>query len=294
MPTTASSRILEGYYPHATTAIERLEAAGAVVIGKTNCDEFAMGSSTENSAYGITRNPWNGERILVDPAAARPLPWRRGWCRSRSDRIRADQSASRPRCAESSGSSRRRTGLEVWPARVRVLAGSDRAIRNVVEDAALAFDVMAGHDPRLDCSAAPVPEYSNAVMGSSLKGVRIGVPRHLIEEGVEAAVLEAVNKALTTLEQAGATIVDVTPPHSRHGIAAYYLIATAEASSNLARRRRALRRARAWRHPPSRRCKTRGAGFGAEVERHIMLGTYVLSAGYYDAHFIEGRSRCAR
>jgi aspartyl-tRNA(Asn)/glutamyl-tRNA(Gln) amidotransferase subunit A len=291
MPTTAGSRILEGYYPpYDATAIERLEAAGGVVIGKTNCDEFAMGSSTENSAYGITRNPWNGERIpggssggSAAAVAARMVPIALGSDTGGSIRQPAALCGVvgfKPTYGRVS-----RYGLLAFASSLDQIG----PIATSVEDAALAFSVMAGHDPHdSTCSAAPVPEYSNAVMGSSLKGVRIGVPRHLIEEGVEAAVLEAVIKALTTLEQAGATIVDVTLPHSRHGIAAYYLIATAEASSNLARYdgvRYGARAAGDIRTLAAMYEQTRGAGFGAEVKRRIMLGTYVLSAGYYDAYY---------
>jgi aspartyl-tRNA(Asn)/glutamyl-tRNA(Gln) amidotransferase subunit A len=291
MPTTASSRILEHYHPpYDATAVERLEAAGGVIVGKTNCDEFAMGSSTENSAFGVTRNPWDVERIpggssggSAAAVAARMVPLALGSDTGGSIRQPAALCGVvgfKPTYGRIS-----RYGLLAFASSLDQIG----PIATSVEDAALAFSVMAGHDPRdSTCASAPVPEYSSAVTGSSLKGVRIGVPRDLIRDGVEEGVLEALTHALATLERSGATIVDVTLPHSRHGIAAYYLIATAEASSNLARYdgvRYGVRATGTDRTLGAMYERTRGAGFGAEVKRRIMLGTYVLSAGYYDAYY---------
>ena len=291
MPTTASSRILDGYYPpYDATAVERLEAAGAIIVGKTNCDEFAMGSSTENSAYRVTRNPWDRDRTpggssggSAAAVAARMVPLALG----------SDTGGSIRQPAALCGV----VGLKPTYGRISrygLLAFASSLdqigpIATCVEDAALALSVMAGHDPRdATCAAAPVPEYSSAAGSSSLKGVRIGVPRALIQDGVEPAVLEAVTAALHTLEQSGATLVDVRLPHSRLGIAAYYLIATAEASSNLARYdgvRYGVRAAGGDRTLTEMYERTRGEGFGPEVKRRIMLGTYVLSAGYYEAYY---------
>lgn len=291
MPTTASSRILEGYYPpYDAAVIERLEAAGAVIVGKTNCDEFAMGSSTENSAFGVTRNPWDTGRTpggssggSAAAVAARMIPLALG----------SDTGGSIRQPAALCGV----TGVKPTYGRVSrygLLAFASSLdqigpIATTVEDAALAFSVIAGHDGRDSTSAdAPVPDYGSAIGEASLRGVRVGVPRALIEEGVEPDVLQAVEQALTVLERCGASVRDVELPHSRSGIAAYYLIATAEASSNLARYdgvRYGVRSARDDGTLSQMYERTRGAGFGAEVKRRIMLGTYVLSAGYYDAYY---------
>jgi aspartyl-tRNA(Asn)/glutamyl-tRNA(Gln) amidotransferase subunit A len=291
MPTTASSRVLEGYRPpYDAAVVERLESAGAVIVGKTNCDEFAMGSSTENSAYGVTRNPWNPERIpggssggSAAAVAARLVPLALG----------SDTGGSIRQPAALCGV----TGLKPTYGRVSrygLLAFASSLdqigpITACVEDAALAASVLAGHDPRDATSvASAVPDLTGAATESSLNGLRIGVPRSLIAEGVEPDVLSAVLQALDVLANRGATLVDVDLPHSRHGIAAYYLIATAEASSNLARYdgvRYGVRARSGERTLTEMYEHTRGEGFGAEVKRRIMLGTYVLSAGYYDAYY---------
>ncbi len=291
LPTTASSRMLDGYRPpYDAAVVERLEAAGAIVVGKTNCDEFAMGSSTESSAFGVTRNPWDTERIpggssggSAAAVAARMVPLALG----------SDTGGSIRQPAALCGV----VGLKPTYGRVSrygLLAFASSLdqigpIATTVEDAALAFSVLAGHDPRDSTSVvAAVPDYASAIGGASLDGLRIGVPRALLQEGVEPAVLEAVEQALVVLERCGASVQDVELSHSRHGIAAYYLIATAEASSNLARYdgvRYGVRAPGDEATLASMYERTRGAGFGAEVKRRIMLGTYVLSAGYYDAYY---------
>jgi aspartyl-tRNA(Asn)/glutamyl-tRNA(Gln) amidotransferase subunit A len=293
MPTTAASKILEGYYPpYDATVVERLEAAGAVIVGKTNCDEFAMGSSTENSAYGITRNPWNLERIpggssggSAAAVAAGLVPLALG----------SDTGGSIRQPAALCGI----TGLKPTYGRVPrygLLAFASSLdqigpIAATVEDAALAFSVIAGHDPQDATSASsPLPDVTN--LPASLRGVRVGVPRALMTEGVEPGVLAAVEGALAVLEEQGAVLKTIDLPHSRHGIAAYYLIATAEASSNLARYdgvRYGVRAPGDERTVASMYESTRGQGFGAEVKRRIMLGTYVLSAGYYDAYYLKAQ-----
>ena len=291
LPTTASSRILDGYYPpYDSAVVERLEAAGAVIVGKTNCDEFAMGSSTENSAFGVTRNPWDSTRIpggssggSAAAVASRMVPLALG----------SDTGGSIRQPAALCGV----TGVKPTYGRVSrygLLAFASSLdqigpIATTVEDAALAFSVIAGHDPRDSTSAdAPVPDYGSAIGEASLKGVRVGVPRRLMQDGVESDVLQALDEALTVLERRGATVREVDLPHSRSGIAAYYLIATAEASSNLARYdgvRYGVRTDRDDGTIVQMYERTRGVGFGAEVKRRIMLGTYVLSAGYYDAYY---------
>jgi aspartyl-tRNA(Asn)/glutamyl-tRNA(Gln) amidotransferase subunit A len=294
MPTTASSRILEGYHPpYDATVVEWLEAAGAVIVGKTNCDEFAMGSSTENSAYGVTRNPWDRERIpggssggSAAAVAAGLVPLALG----------SDTGGSIRQPAALCGV----TGLKPTYGRVPrygLLAFASSLdqigpIATTVEDAALALRVLAGHDARDATSAAvPLPNLDAALRDPSLQGVRVGVPRTLMAEGVEPDVLAAVERALGAMEAAGAELQPIDLPHSRHGIAAYYVIATAEASSNLARYDgvRYGVRAAEGRTVAGMYESTRGKGFGAEVKRRIMLGTYVLSAGYYDAYYLKAQ-----
>jgi aspartyl-tRNA(Asn)/glutamyl-tRNA(Gln) amidotransferase subunit A len=291
--TTASSRILESYVPpYDAAVIERLEAAGAVLVGKTNCDEFAMGSSTENSAFGPTRNPWNLDRIpggssggSAAAVAARMVPIALG----------SDTGGSIRQPAALCGV----VGLKPTYGRVSrygLLAFASSLdqigpIATTVEDAALALSVIAGHDPRdATASRAAVPEFSTETSGDSLKGVRIGVPRDVVGEGIDDGVRAAFEQAMTVLADRGAALVDVALPHSRHAIPVYYLIATAEASSNLAR----YDGVRYGMRAPADALiamyeKTRGSGFGAEVKRRIMLGTYVLSAGYYDAYYLKAQ-----
>jgi len=290
MPTTASSRVLEGYRPpYDATVVERLESAGAVIVGKTNCDEFAMGSSTENSAYGVTRNPWNPERIpggssggSAAAVAARLVPLALGSDTGGSIRQPAalcGVTGFKPTYGRVS-----RYGLLAFASSLDQIG----PIAACVEDVALAVSVLAGHDPRDATSAhAPVPDFAGAVSDGSLTGLRVGVPRALIANGVEPDVLAAVEAALEVLAGRGAKLVDVDLPHSPHGIAAYYLIATAEASSNLARYDgvRYGVRSRGDRALLDMYEHSRGHGFGPEVKRRIMLGTYVLSAGYYDAYY---------
>ena len=291
--TTASSRILESYLPpYDAAVIERLEAAGAVVVGKTNCDEFAMGSSTENSAFGPTRNPWKLDRIpggssggSAAAVAARIVPLALG----------SDTGGSIRQPAALCGV----VGLKPTYGRVSrygLLAFASSLdqigpIATTVEDAALALSVIAGHDSRdATASRAPVPEFSTETSGDSLKGVRVGIPRDVVGEGIEAGVRAAFDQAIAALAERGATLVDIALPHSRHAIPVYYLIATAEASSNLAR----YDGVRYGMRAPADTLiamyeKTRGSGFGAEVKRRIMLGTYVLSAGYYDAYYLKAQ-----
>jgi aspartyl-tRNA(Asn)/glutamyl-tRNA(Gln) amidotransferase subunit A len=293
LPTTASSRILAAFVPpYDATVIERLESAGAVIIGKTNCDEFAMGSSTENSAYGPTRNPWQTDRIpggssggSAAALAARMVPLALG----------SDTGGSIRQPAALCGI----VGLKPTYGRVSrygLLAFASSLdqigpMATSVEDVALALSVIAGHDPRdATSSREPVPDFNTDTSADSLRGTRIGVPRALLAEGVEHGVLSAFNQALEVLETRGASLIDVELPHSRHAIPVYYLIATAEASSNLARYDGVRYGVRADATTlVDMYEKTRGAGFGAEVKRRIMLGTYVLSAGYYDAYYLKAQ-----
>ena len=298
--TTASSRMLESFVPpYDATVVSRLEAAGAVIVGKTNCDEFAMGSSNENSAFGPVHNPWALDRTpggtsggSATAVAARLTPVALG----------SDTGGSIRQPAAMCGV----VGLKPTYGRVSrygLIAHASSLdqigpLGRTVHDVALTLGVLAGPDPADATSALePVPDYTAALTGD-VRGARIGVPRALVEQGVDAEVSRAVNLALDALKWRGATLVDVDLPHARYAIPVYYLISTAEASSNLARydgvrygfRAEAEGPAKAGHYSlPEMYAKTRARGFGAEVKRRIMLGTYVLSAGYYDAYYLKAQ-----
>ena len=292
--TTASSRVLEHYVPpYDATVVSRLERAGAVIVGKTNCDEFAMGSSNENSAFGPVRNPWALDRIpggtsggSAAAVAARLTPVALG----------SDTGGSIRQPAALCGV----VGLKPTYGRVSrygLIAHASSLdqigpLTRTVHDAALALGVLAGSDAADATSAAePVPDYTAALTGD-VRGVRIGVPRALLE-GIDAEVSRAMMAALDVLKTRGATLVDVELPHARYATPVYYLVSTAEASSNLARYdgvRYGFRAALGKEDTPKTMyAKTRAQGFGPEVKRRIMLGTYVLSAGYYDAYYLKAQ-----
>jgi aspartyl-tRNA(Asn)/glutamyl-tRNA(Gln) amidotransferase subunit A len=294
--TTASSRILEHFVPpYDATAVARLEAAGAIVVGKTNCDEFAMGSSTENSAFGPARNPWAQDRIpggssggSAVAVAARMTPLALG----------SDTGGSIRQPAALCGI----VGLKPTYGRVSrygLLAFASSLdqigpLTRTVEDAAIALTAIAGADPA-DATSAPqaVPDFTRDLTGDS-RGIRIGVPTTLLDHGVDAEVSATLTAALEALVDGGATLVDIDLPYASAAIPVYYLIATAEASSNLARYDGVRYGFRADPGPGDRDlrtmyARTRARGFGAEVKRRIMLGTYVLSAGYYDAYYLKAQ-----
>jgi aspartyl-tRNA(Asn)/glutamyl-tRNA(Gln) amidotransferase subunit A len=291
--TTASSRMLEGYVPpYNATVIPRLERAGAVIVGKTNCDEFAMGSSTENSAFGPTRNPWALDRTpggssggSAAAVAARMAPIALG----------SDTGGSIRQPAAMCGV----VGLKPTYGRVSryglIAFGSSLdqigPLTHTVYDAALTLELIAGLDPCDATSAAePVPQYTAALNGD-LRNARIGVPSRMLESGVDAEVARSFRSALDTMASRGATLVDVDLPNAKYAIATYYLVATAEASSNLARYDgvRYGFRVKGTSELRSMYAATRAQGFGPEVKRRIMLGTYVLSAGYYDAYYLKAQ-----
>ena len=295
LPTTAGSKILEGYLPpYDATAVARLEAAGAIVVGKTNCDEFAMGSSNENSAYFPTRNPWDLSRApggssggSAAAVAARMVPIALGSDTGGSVRQPAafcGVVGLKPTYGRVS-----RYGLLAFGSSLDQIGPLTRS----AHDAALVLGVMAGRDPHdATSSDSPVDDYVSR-LDSSVSGLRIGVPRDLVDRGGDADVRERFEAALATLVELGATLVDVLLPHAEYAIPVYYLVATAEASSNLARYdgvrygvRPTLDREDGLAELYDR---TREAGFGPEVKRRIMLGTYVLSAGYYDAYYLRAQ-----
>jgi aspartyl-tRNA(Asn)/glutamyl-tRNA(Gln) amidotransferase subunit A len=291
LPTTCGSRILEGYRPpFAATAVARLEAAGAIVVGKTNMDEFAMGSSTEMSAFKPTRNPWDRERVpggssggSAAAVAARLSPIALGTDTGGSIRQPAafcGVVGLKPTWGRVS-----RYGL------VAFASSLDQAgpIARTVEDAALACSVLFGPDP-LDATSAhePVPDFATL---PAPDGLRVGVPWAFLAEGVEAETMARFRESLSALESAGAVVSEVPLPHLPHAIATYYIVATAEASSNLARYDgvRYGRRAPGDHDLKGLYGKTRDLGFGAEVKRRIILGTFALSSGYYDAYYLRAQ-----
>lgn len=289
IPTTAGSKILDGYVsPFNSTVVTRLEAAGAVIVGTTRCDEFAMGSSTENCAWGPVRNPHDLTRTpggssggSAAAVAANLVPVALGSDTGGSIRQPAALTGVvgvKPTYGRVS-----RYGLMAFASSLDQIGPFARTTR----DAAQVLEVISGHDP-LDStsSARPVPSFVDALTGD-VKGLRIGVPRHLLGDGVDAEVRSAFEASLDVARSLGATVSDVSLPHTPHAIAVYYLIATAEASANLARYDgvRYGHRAEAPASLAALYERSRSEGFGAEVKRRILLGTYVLSAGYYDAYY---------
>jgi aspartyl-tRNA(Asn)/glutamyl-tRNA(Gln) amidotransferase subunit A len=292
-PTTCGSRILEGYRPPFTaTAVARLEAAGAISIGKTNMDEFAMGSSTENSAFKKTRNPWDLARVpggssggSAAAVAARMAPLALGTDTGGSVRQPAALCGVvglKPTYGRVS-----RYGLVAFASSLDQVG----LLTRTVEDAAIVAAALCGRDPRDATSAhVPVPDFAGAAE-RDIAGLRIGVPRAFLQGGVDARVMDAFETALLAFASAGARIQDVALPHLDHAIATYYIVATAEASSNLARYdgvRYGLRASIAG-GLRAMYGRTRDDGFGAEVKRRIILGTFVLSSGYYDAYYLRAQ-----
>ena len=292
MATTAGSRLLASYMPpYDATVVERLERAGAIVVGKTNCDEFAMGSSTENSAFGPTHNPWALDRTpggssggSAAAVAARLVPLALGSDTGGSVRQPASLCGIvgfRPSYGRVS-----RYGLLAFASSIDQVG----PFTTTVADTALAMQALAGIDPR-DATTVAVPgdDFATGLPGD-VRDVRVGVPRALLTNGTDADVLAAFEAALETLRDRGATLVDVALPHSAHAVAVYYIIATAEASSNLARYDGVRYGARADGATLVEMYeRTRGEGFGLEAKRRILLGTYVLSAGYHDAFYTKAQ-----
>ncbi len=292
-PSTAGSKILQGYEPpYDATVVSKLDEAGAVLLGKLNCDEFAMGSSNENSAYGPVRNPWDTERVP-------------GGSSGGSAAAVASNMAVATLGTDTGGSIRQpasfcgvvgvlptwgrvsRYGLIAFASsldRVGPFAGS-------VRDAATLLGVIAGHDPMdATSSSAPVADYA-AESDKPVDGMRIGIPKEYFGEGLDAEVGAAIQAGIESLQRAGAEVKPISLPTTKYAIPTYYLVATAEASANLARFDGVRY---GYRSPSSETLSdlyshSRDEGFGAEVKRRIMLGTYALSAGYYDAYYLKAQ-----
>jgi aspartyl-tRNA(Asn)/glutamyl-tRNA(Gln) amidotransferase subunit A len=293
LPTTCGSKVLEGYRPpFGATVVDRIEAAGAVILGKSNMDEFAMGSSTENSAYRPTRNPWNLDRVpggssggSAAAVAASMAPLALGTDTGGSIRQPAAFCGIvglKPTYGRVS-----RYGLVAFASSLDQVGPMARS----VEDAALLASVIAGNDPRDATSAdIAVPDFSAAI-AQGVEGLRIGIPWTFLEHDVDASIMACFRQALDRLAEAGAALVDVQLPHLPHAIATYYIVATAEASSNLARYDgvRYGVRASGAANLLDMYGRTRDQGFGPEVKRRIILGTFVLSSGYYDAYYLSAQ-----
>ncbi len=294
VPSQSGSKILADYRPpYTATVVERLQAAGTTLLGKTNQDEFAMGSSTENSAFGPTRNPWDRERVpggssggSAAAVAAGLAPWALGTDTGGS--IRQPAALCGIVGLKPTYGSVSRYGM------IAFASSLDQAgpFARDVTDAALLLRHMVGHDAR-DSTSLAHPEPIELPRGVDLRGVRIGVPQELTGEGIESGVREAFNVSLALAEQLGASVESCSLPHAPHALSAYYLIAPAEASANLARFDGVRYGLRVDADDLlGMYTATRAAGFGAEVKRRIMLGTYALSSGYYDAYY--GRAQQVR
>jgi aspartyl-tRNA(Asn)/glutamyl-tRNA(Gln) amidotransferase subunit A len=288
VPSQAGSKILEDYRPpYTSTAVERLQQSGAALLGKTNQDEFAMGSSTENSAYGPTLNPWDRTRVpggssggSAAAVAAGTAPWAIGTDTGGS--IRQPAALCGIVGLKPTYGAVSRYGM------IAFASSLDQAgpFTRDVTDAALLLRAMAGPDP-CDSTSIGLPEPVELPTATDLKGIRLGVPEELTGEGIEPGVLKAFNETLGLARELGATIETTHLPHAPHALAAYYLIAPAEASSNLARYdgvRYGLRVENGG-GLLEMYTETRERGFGAEVKRRILIGTYALSSGYYDAYY---------
>jgi aspartyl-tRNA(Asn)/glutamyl-tRNA(Gln) amidotransferase subunit A len=291
-PLTCGSKILGKFVsPYDATATGKLKAAGAVLIGRLNMDEFAMGSSTENSAFGVSRNPWDIARIPGGSSGGSAVA------------VAADEVIS-ALGSDTGGSVRQPAalcgcvGLKPTYGRVSryglvAFASSLDQIGPLakdVRDAATMLNVIAGNDPR-DSTSIPesVPDYT-AALGQSIKGLKLGLPKEYMIGGLDPEVKQATDNAVAQLTKLGAEAVEISLPHTDYAVATYYIIATAEASANLARFDGVRYGARVdGADPIELYCKTRGAGFGAEVKRRIILGTYVLSSGYYDAYYLRAQ-----
>ena len=290
--TTCASKILKGHVPpYDATAVEKLKNAGAVIFGQCNMDEFAFGSSCETSAFGPTRNPWNTDRVPGGSSGGSAAA------------VAADMTLA-ALGTDTGGSIRQPAafcgvvGLKPTYGRVSrfglIAFGSSfdqiGPITKTVEDSAILMNVLAGHDPRDSTSAPqPVPDYTKALT-RDVRGLRIGLPKEYFVEGMDPEVEKSVRAAAATFKKLGAEIQSVTLPHTPYSVAVYYIVAVAEASSNLGRFDGVEFGLRASEKTLKEMYfETRDAGFGEEAKRRILLGTFVLSAGYYEAYYLKGQ-----
>ncbi|MGB2940334.1 MAG: Asp-tRNA(Asn)/Glu-tRNA(Gln) amidotransferase subunit GatA [Candidatus Dormiibacterota bacterium] len=291
--TTAGSKILAGFKPpYTATTVRRALDAGALPMGKTNCDEFAMGSSTENSAYGPVHNPWDLDRVPGGSSGGSAVAVAAG---ETTFALGSDTGGSIRQPAALTGC----VGLKPTYGRtsryglIAFASSLDHVgtFTRTVADAATVLAAIAGHDAMDSTSAQRPVEGLAAGLAQGVRGLRLGVPREYFVEGMEPGVEDAVKVALGQLEKEGAELVDISLPHTDYGVATYYIIAPAEASSNLAR----MDGVRFGHSAPDARtvteqyARSRAEGFGAEVKRRIMIGTYALSSGYYDAYYLKAQ-----
>ena len=291
-PLNCGSKILGKFIsPYDATVVEKLKVAGAIVFGRLNMDEFAMGSSTENSAFGVTHNPWDIARIPGGSSGGSAAA------------VAADETIA-ALGSDTGGSIRQPAALcgcvGLKPTYGRVsrygLVAFASSLDQIgpfakdVRDAATLLRVIGGHDPRDSTSVPqPVPDYAASLTGD-IKGLKLGLPKEYMIGGLDPEVKAAVDAAVRQFEKLGAEIVEISLPHTDYGVSVYYIIATAEASANLARFDGIRYGARVDGADPTELYRrTRGAGFGAEVKRRIILGTYVLSSGYYDAYYLRAQ-----
>lgn len=290
-PSTCGSKMLENFMsPYNATVAQKLLDAGAVILGKNNMDEFAMGSSTETSYYGPTKNPWDTERVPGGSSGGSAAATAASLCLGS---VGTDTGGSIRQPASLCGV----VGMKPTYGRVSrfgmiAFASSlDQAgpLTKTVEDSAIILNAIAGHDRRdSTCIDSPVPDYTAGLTGD-IKGVKIGIPKEYFVDGMDPDVEESAKKAVETLSNLGAEIVEISLPHTEYAVLTYYIIAPSEASSNLARYDGVKYgyRAEGAKDLIDMYKKTRAQGFGEEVKRRIMLGTYALSAGYYDAYYLK-------
>ena len=292
LATTAGSKILEGYLsPYPSDAEDRLTAAGAVLLGKTNCDEFAMGSSNENSAFGPVRNAWDETTVPGGSSGGSSTAVAAGQAyfalgTDTGGSIRQPASLSGVIGMKPTYGRVSRYGMVAFASSLDQCGPFARSVRDV----AMVLGAVAGHDPRDSTSVdTPVPDYVAALTGE-VRGLRLGVPREYFVAGMEPGVESAVRAAIATLEHLGAEIVEVSLPSTDKGLATYYIITPAEASANLARYDGVKYGLSVGDdNLLTNYLRTRGDGFGPEVKRRIILGTYALSAGYYDAYYVKAQ-----
>jgi len=293
MPATCASKILENYVAvYDATVTERLRAAGAVIVGKTNMDEFAMGSSTENSAFFPTKNPWDTTRVpggssggSIAAVAAGMVPLALG--SETGGSVRQPAAFCGVVGLKPSYGAVSRYGLVAFASSLDQIGPAART----AEDASLLFSVVAGHDPKDSTSLpSPAPAPAAEKMGS-LAGLRVGLPKEYFIEGLDPEIAASVRSAVERLGKLGATVREVSLPHTRYALSSYYIIAPSEASANLARFDGVRYGHRSKKAGTLLELyeNSRGEGFGAEVKRRIMLGTYALSSGYYDAYYLKAQ-----